>query len=306
MKTVILGAACGYTIEQLKPFLASCHEAIPNSDVFIFYHRDDAQAVAEAKAACPSVTLIRPGDISLRYWLNRFRRGRRRLSEMALSYGKKRSAKRRVELCSDHFVTLGYGVAIARYLWYLDWYLQQKPGVYGKVLLADTRDVFFQADPFDHQSDKPIFTGEECLEMGKCQVNGDWYVQVFGEDEYRQIGEKLILCSGVTGGEFEAMGDYLRAFCQVIFDAGNRIVRANGYDQAVHNHLLRFTPMGERVELCAEGSDRLVTLHHLSSKAISFEPPCTVKTAAGELISIVHQYDRNPKLTDAINRRYFV
>lgn len=304
MKNAILGAACGYTIEQLRPFLASCQEVMPDSDVFIFYHRDDAEAAAEAKAICPSVTLVRPGDIALRRWLNKFPRGRRRLSEMALNHGKKRCAKRGTELCSDHYVTLGYGVAIARYLWYLDWYLRQEPGAYSNLLIADTRDVYFQSDPFADQASKPIFTGEESLRMGKCQVNGDWFVQVFGADQYDRIKEHWIICSGVTGGGYGAMGEYLRAFCQVIFDAGNRIVRANGYDQAVHNYLLRFTEMGQKVELCTEGSDRLVSMHNLPSGVIQVEEPCTVKTKANSLISIVHQYDRNPKLTDAIVRRY--
>lgn len=304
MKTAILGTAYGYSIDMLAPFLRSCHRAMPGADVFLFIDRDDDATAAEARKLCPTTQLIRPQDTTPRKWLNRFHRGRRRLSDMALVHGLKRCRKGGHAPCSDKYVTLAFGPAVARYLWYLDWYHQHAGDGYDQLLIADTRDVVFQFDPFSGGLDQPIFTGIEAITMGSSKVNRDWYVQAFGEEKYDEIKPHLVLCSGVTGGEFGAMGEYLEAFVQLTLDCGHRVVRGNGYDQALHNYLLRYTPIGERVALCDALSPRLITLHYLGEQAFRIDEGNLIKNAAGALIAIVHQYDRHAGLVNVVSQFY--
>jgi len=170
--------------------------------------------------------------------------------------------------------------------------------------LCDTRDVILQSDPFLEPFSGRLFCGEEPIALQDCSVNSAWYRICYSDEDLKQIGGHPVLCSGVTGGSALAIKGYLAAMCREILQLGGKVVRGNGLDQAIHNHLLRFTELGIDFEVCGRHSSRLVTMHYMSPDELEIWSDKSLRTKQGELISIVHQYDRHPCLSDSVNSRF--
>lgn len=296
--TAILGAAYRYTIEQLEPFLRSCADSLPDEDVYLFTERTDEPSRALAARYCPNVSLIEPDDMAIRRRFERIPRGRRILGAASLRFGRSRPGR-----AGLHWRTLPFSPAVARYLWYLDWYSNQPTGKYTHLLIADTRDVFFQRNPFLDERDLPLFTSEESIRMDTTPVNTNWYRTAYGDAAFDRIRDHPVLCSGVTGGQFGPMGNYLEGMSAEILEAGNKILLAHGYDQALHNHLLRTTPLGETVSLLKSPHALLVSMENTGVSQVAIGDDGTLCTLDGEAIAIVHQYDRHFELRAAVEKR---
>ncbi|HQZ64180.1 MAG TPA: hypothetical protein PLY87_03855 [Planctomycetaceae bacterium] len=297
-KTAILGTAYGYPIEQLEPFLRSCHDSIPTADVFLFTDRVGGHDVDAARRYCPNCQLMRPRDIGMRRHFKKLKRGHRLLSLILLALGRRFTR-------SDSYsqlITGAFGVAIARYLWYFDWIRKSHAAKYERILLCDTRDVILQSDPFRAPFSGRLFCGQEPIALQACPVNSPWFRICYGDAGLKQIAGYPVLCSGVTGGAAEAIEEYLAAMCLEIMRLGGKVVRGNGLDQAIHNHLLRFSDLATQVDFCDRHSSRLVTMHYMRAEEIDVWSDQSLRTKQGELISIVHQYDRHPGLCDTVNR----
>jgi hypothetical protein len=92
--------------------------------------------------------------------------------------------------------------------------------------------------------------------------------------------------------------------CGEILRIGQKILWSSGFDQAVHNHLIRNTPLGDVFLEEHWAGHRLTTLHHASTNAFSINPDGKLVNAVGEVIAIVHQYDRHPSLCDWVHKHW--
>lgn len=118
---------------------------------------------------------------------------------------------------------LGRVVATLRYEWYWIWSLRYQANSW--LLLLDSRDSFFQSNPF---ADLPrtvldpeggmtegllYFFGENAsaTRLGISTKNRRWISVGYGERTMEAIQEKPTICSGSTMGERIAIETYLRA-----------------------------------------------------------------------------------------------
>jgi hypothetical protein len=303
-ETAILGAAVGYEIEQLEAFLRSCDAAAPNADVFIFTDKSSANETKLARQYCGRCVLIRPSGTRRRQLISRLRRGRRVLSKIELLAAKCLHLIQPNRSKHSSLVTGAFGVAIARYLWYLDWIKSAAANYYRNVLLTDTRDVIFQRDPFTEISTKMLWCGEEPILMKDCEINKAWYVQAYLTAGFERIATYPVLCSGVTGGPRAKVEEYLEAMCRAILQVGSRIVLHPGYDQAIHNHILRLSDLSGCVTFFGAESSNLATMHNTPVGSLCIADDQSIRTGDGTLISIVHQYDRHQELRRSVNQRF--
>jgi hypothetical protein len=107
-------------------------------------------------------------------------------------------------------------MALYRFKWYLDTVKEYRRTA--KVMLADTRDVFFQTDPFTHKGidwDDGQHTFFPIMEHSnitiKMQgVNYGWIENCFGKDEAERVAyDNAVSCSGTTLGTAEGITKYL-------------------------------------------------------------------------------------------------
>ncbi len=187
-----------------------------------------------------------------------------------------------------------------RYFLYRE-FLKKASKRYERILLTDTRDVVFQADPFScdwPEGINAVLEGETAR-IGVCPHTTFWMREHLGEAVTEAHAGRPISCSGTTVADHEAMAAYLDALCAALLPF-TPAPRMAGYDQAVHNHLLH------------AGLVPKATLHENGFPVLTLgntpdEPAVRGDVALGpnwETPLIVHQYDRKPALFRRIRAMY--
>jgi hypothetical protein len=297
-RVVVLGAAYGYTQEHLWPFVASLRQSMPEARVVLFSEKSVFSDVVNPVCA-------EPADLWLRRCIRCLPKGQRAASSLSFAIGRALGRVMGGDWCRSSFVTAAFGVALARYFWYLNWLKSGQASGYTHVVLSDTRDVIFQSNPFSNDfGTERMFCGEEPAKISGCPINSRWYRDAFGEIQFERIADQRILCSGVTGGPVDEIVAYLEQMCQRFMEVGNRILWNNGFDQAVHNELLRFGSLSEKVRIERSDGARLATMHHMSPDAVVVGADQRLRNAEGAIIAIVHQYDRHSTLRSVIQSVY--
>ena len=132
---------------------------------------------------------------------------------------------------------------------------------FDRVFLSDTRDAYFQADPFQYllpsggfySFQEQVRRGSACCTLQGNPVTSRWQNQIseflrleqpLNEDMRKTVSSGAntpIICSGVSGGATASVMAWLRAFLGLLIRMGRAPVRhegANPFDQGVHNYLI--------------------------------------------------------------------
>jgi len=186
-----------------------------------------------------------------------------------------------------------------RYFLYRE-YLAKHPAE--RILLADVRDVIFQAAPFGHPwADGLNVTLEDGrVTIGQCPHNSHWVRGHLGEAALTELAAHPISCSGTTVGDREAMTAYLDAMTSRLREY-RPAERMAGYDQAIHNHLIRTDALAEVTLHDNDGP--ILTLGYTEGEP-KLDDAGFVLNRTGRRPVIVHQYDRKPNLFKHIRQIY--
>ncbi|KAJ1422539.1 hypothetical protein B484DRAFT_452314 [Ochromonadaceae sp. CCMP2298] len=211
-------------------------------------------------------------------------------------------------------------------------HFQQHPELrsrFKRVWMIDVRDSFFQRDPFEFVSrDRPnlhVFNGVEGLPLKQCGWNGGWVRDCFSAPVLQSIGNKGIICSGVSAGSAASAFAYVQIMSDLVSgkhqpsggalpEAAAEALRAsrfpscerNGVDQGAHNVLvhtgalkhLHLQQWGQRDGPVANMQSRLLKI------AASPERGLVVRNSVGAEVHVVHQYDRYPDLQKHLFEKY--
>jgi hypothetical protein len=100
-----------------------------------------------------------------------------------------------------------------RYKFYLDYLKKNK---FDRVMVADTRDVIFQKNPFNDKNFSDLCFFQEDKKIKECGFNSNWIRNLYGKDNYNKIKNNKILCSGTSIGSYINILDYLKKICAEI------------------------------------------------------------------------------------------
>lgn len=174
--------------------------------------------------------------------------------------------------------------------------------------MVDARDTYFQSDPFLFLSTtKPslhVFNGVETIPIRQCGWNSGWIRDCFGEKMLTKIGTNNIICSGVVAGTMEVVWQYLDLMSGIVsgdskYDSVNNVLlngqfprcERNGVDQGVHNVIVHNNLIPD-IKTWDQSSGPVANLQ--AGMAIIRDNK--VFNKKGELMAVVHQYDRNAGL----------
>mgnify|MGYP003387017347 CR=1 FL=1 len=109
-----------------------------------------------------------------------------------------------------------------RYYLYQMWAQKYSPG--SLLMVADFRDVFFQANPFNYRphewitSDLVVFLEPHPNKViNRCKFNGPWIGRCYGKEAVNRVGHNIVSCSGVTMGPRDGILVYVSAYdCCII------------------------------------------------------------------------------------------
>ncbi|CAK0757819.1 hypothetical protein CCP2SC5_230027 [Azospirillaceae bacterium] len=237
---------------------------------------------------------------------------------------------RNVELASvDSFDWMGAHMSLARYACYAD-YLESR--FYGpeslrpaRVLLADSRDVVFQADPFSQEDASPLtFALEHPVSVFRAAgTNENWIEAGFGSERLMKLHGRRVVCSGTTFGSFDGIRYYLARLLAAALDMRRDARFVPGIDQGLHNHLIyaespildaSTSSVCEETKISgpfslgrlAKNGDGVATLAFGVPDGIWIDEHNCVRTMSGSPAPVVHQYDRIERLARAVNAAYNV
>jgi hypothetical protein len=175
---------------------------------------------------------------------------------------------------------------------------------YGRVLMADVRDTFFQSNPFDmlsaDQSAFYAFNGVETITIGACGWNGPWVRDCFGDSVFADLSDKKIICSGVSIGTMDSVFSYLTTMDDIVMGKKKtEIGRAskfpqcerNGVDQGAHNVLVH-KKLIPNLKVWSQSDGLVANLQARKAQIRGNE----VFNERGNKVAVVHQYDRFPDL----------
>ena len=190
-----------------------------------------------------------------------------------------------------------FDVQIKRYYHYLN-ILERKQ--YKNILLCDSRDIYFQADPFKYEYKGNINFFLESKIIKNCQFNSNWIVKTYGEKIFDEISKNTIVCSGTTLGKYDQIKHYLKLMCDQSknFKYKKRLrylltfrrdKEGRGSDQAYANYISHKNLI-ENSYFYSNESGPIATVYYL--KKINFNKNSQLLNSNNEPYVIVHQYDK--------------
>ena len=303
---LVLGLVKGYEFEQIKPFLVSLRACGYKGNLCLLTCRlSSATQQALQKYAEQNQVILHPfPDFSLLSFPYKIKNGQLAFKEVhphqllqlyplnklyiqfinaAASPEKENS-----HLTKCRISKLFLNAWCVRYpLYYL--YLSEYGKSYENIMLTDTRDVLFQADPFGFDFDGLCcFLENEEKTINSCEFNSNWILKGFSEDALRDIGHEKISCSGTTIGTRSAVMRYLETMVDYLIQLKTQFM---GIDQGVHNYILRKGLVGD-VKFYDNHHGPVLTMHHTGEDKIRFDSDGYVINEDGSVINVLHQYDR--------------
>lgn len=188
-------------------------------------------------------------------------------------------------------------IQLKRYEFFLE-FLKDKD--YNNVLCCDSRDIYFQANPFDFNYKDSINFFLEDQKIKDCPHNSNWIIKTYGKSGFNEVSNKTILCSGTVLGSLVKMREYLtlmkdkistvkykRALRYVLLLKRDPVAR--GSDQGHANYLVNTS----HIKGCAFYSNSegpVATVYYL--KKIIFDEHSRLLSNNNKPYLIVHQYDK--------------
>ena len=190
-----------------------------------------------------------------------------------------------------------HDIQLKRYSFYLEILKNKK---YNKILHCDSRDIYFQSDPFqfNYQGSINFFLEDEKIK--NCIFNSNWLIKTHGKKVFENMKNKTILCSGTILADNSSMIKYLNLMVNLISkkkykkslkylltfrrDKGGR-----GSDQA-HANFIGHNSLIKNSHFYSNHDGPIATVYHL--KKIVFDENSNLTNSSGKPYRIVHQYDK--------------
>lgn len=186
--------------------------------------------------------------------------------------------------------------------------LRRSAGKYDRVLVSDVRDVAFQAHPFDGIASDAchFFLEGDRRTIGNEPTNMVYMRSFLPPDQVTRIEPFRISCCGVVLGSSGNMTAYLTRIAADLAEVPLKARRKIGADTAFHNrlaHLEPDTPAKIPVVL-VENNVHVATMGIEPAASYRADPDGTIRTLAGDLPAILHQYDRLPEIKAPVEARW--
>jgi len=188
-------------------------------------------------------------------------------------------------------------IQFKRYKIYLQFLKREK---YNNILLCDSRDIYFQKNPFEYNYYSSINFFLEDFLIKDCPHNSNWLVKTYGNNGFNKIANKTILCSGTVLGKSKKIEEYLKLMADTIsknkykkklkyFLTFRPDPEGRGCDQAHANYLVHNNLLNDfKVHKNLDGP--IATVFYL--KKINFDKQHRLINGIGEPYNVVHQYDK--------------
>ena len=241
MKAVV-AAAARQDFRETYPFLASVRRHLPDAEMVIMLSPVDRR-----RGLAERIRTHFPHAV-LDFIPRTSRRWRPWVISLAFALGLGGKDWESLSTGWQRWIVGCLSVTAARFFTARSWTRTRK-GSWSHVLLADSRDVILQGDPFPPGVGH-LVTGSEEKNFAGCPINQSWIRNLYGTDTLDKLWNYPVLCSGVSLGPHGAVDDYLGKLTREMWNHLPRLRRGHFarkppddsqswvFDQASHNVLL--------------------------------------------------------------------
>jgi hypothetical protein len=182
-----------------------------------------------------------------------------------------------------------------RHLLYSE-FLEQHAADFDRVLLADGKDVFFQADPFawNWTDGVHFFLEDAGHRIGDCLIHQEWFRRLFGPSFIESHARRVPACAGTTFGDMAGIRRYLDLMVAITMEALD-LGKLWGGDQGVHNYIL-FQNLMSNITVHENERGPVFTMKHVKESALQMDAQGAVLNDDGVVVPVLHQYDWFPAL----------
>lgn len=217
------------------------------------------------------------------------------------------------EAFADHDVTIypvpetgGYRPypALARLEYYLD-ILKGLPPAIEQLLLVDSRDVVFQADPFAGlpRSELTVFAeNNDTSSWTLANTNGRWAWAMLPGALRQSLKGKPIVNGGVIAGTPAGIDRMCRAKLNIALTTHEWTKHTTGLDNISTNLIAHSQMAGP----CGVVPNHEFVANVYRDTDMVIDPDGTVRVRDGKSCPVVHMYDRQAELLDHVFKRYNV
>ncbi|GAB3296451.1 hypothetical protein [Hymenobacter tenuis] len=276
-KNLVIGLASKYKYSDLLPFVESLRETGYDGDLVWFVSKLDNECL---------VKLRQDGVICITY-------------EETYPYFKEVNLIKALPEQSDQL----FSPNSLRFIFYKV-FMSLYGHLYERILHADTRDVYFQEDIFS----KPWQDGVYCFLEDRSETiksqkyNALWIKAGFGEDVLNEIGDNPISCCGVVYGTAQYFIKYVDVMVQLIISIPPQ---TGVLEQGIHNYLLYKSKIKNSIIVNDDEGEVSTLTTFKPFNNISFDTKKRILNVDGQVVSIIHQYDRHLRLLWRYNKRAF-
>jgi len=168
------------------------------------------------------------------------------------------------------------------------------------VLCCDTRDVIFQKNP-DLMKSNGFHAYEEdrCMTIGTCPYNSDWVDIGYGETELDRLRNFPISCVGTFCGSREHVAAHLLKLVHELKRLQHLTTKPQ--DQSCHNHIIRQRKFSG--EIHESEKSEVYTVGYMPRETVRVDEE-KILNIAGEVPTVIHQWDRHENLKALVERNY--
>ena len=189
-------------------------------------------------------------------------------------------------------------IIIKRYELVLN-FLKEKRNI-KNIFFCDSRDIYFQSDPFNYSYQGLINFFSEEASIQDCSINSQWMKRTMGQRVFEELQQKLILCCGTVMGEINSFQNYASLMREMSkkYPYKKRLkylltFRADkegrGCDQSYAAFLI-YKNILKNFQIYDYADGPVATVYH--SKNYNFNSKNELINSKGEPYIIVHQYDK--------------
>jgi hypothetical protein len=182
--------------------------------------------------------------------------------------------------------------------------LNALPTSIGQLLLVDSRDVVFQADPFDGLSQRDlVFFAEnnDTTSWTMRTTNGRWAWAMLPGELRKSLKGKPIVNGGVISGTPAGIDRMCRAKLTIALSTMSGPTH-DGARQSLDNLIAHSRMAGD----CEIIPNHQFVANVYRDTAMVIDTDGAISVQDGRPCPVVHMYDRQPALLDHVNQRYDV
>ena len=189
-------------------------------------------------------------------------------------------------------------IIIKRYRILID-FLKHRNNI-NNILFCDSRDIYFQSDPFNYPYEKPLNFFSEEANIQDCAINSQWMNKTLGKNTFNELKKNHIVCCGTVMGKIDSFQKYALEMDMMSkkFPYKKRLKylltfrrdkEGRGCDQSYAAYLI-YKQILKNIKIYSNSEGPVATVYHLNN--YKFNNKNELINSKNEPYIIVHQYDK--------------